>query len=130
MRWFTHVLLIFLSGGALAQPAADADSPLRRTEAALYAVREEQRAVYQQFQMIQTLQQAEAQNAAPGAPATVPQGQLPNYDDMARARQEQQDRLKNYAAELQELYARYRDLGAEAAQLLDQVRNFAQQGKK
>jgi hypothetical protein len=130
-RVIFFVLLMFLSAAALAQPAADADTPLRRAETALYAVREEQRAVYQQFQMMQTLQQAEMQGSAgASSPVYVPQGQLPNYDDMARARQEQQDRLKNYAYELQQLYARYRDLGAEAAQLLNQVRILSQQGTK
>jgi hypothetical protein len=49
---------------------------------------------------------------------------------MARAWQEQQDRLRNYAYELQQLYARYRDLGIEAAQWLDQVRILSQQGTK
>ncbi len=131
MRRITFVLLMLLSAAALAQSATDADTPLRRAEAVLSAVREEQRAVYQQFQMIQTLQQAEMQSSASASSsAYVPQGQLPNHDDMARARQEQQDRLRNYAYDLQQLYARYRDLGAEAAQRLDQVRVLSQQGTK
>lgn len=131
MRQVTLVLLMLLSAAALAQPAADADTPLRRAQALLSAVREEQRAVYQQFQMIQTLQQAEMQSSAPASSSVyVPPGQIPNYDDMARARQEQQDRLRNYAYELQQLYARYRDLGIEAAQWLDQVRILSQQGTK
>jgi hypothetical protein len=131
MRQITLVLLMLLSAAALAQSPADADTPLRRAQNLLSAVREEQRAVYQQFQMIQTLQQAEMQSAAPAISSVyVPPGQLPNYDDMARARQEQQDRLRNYAYELQQLYARYRDLGAEAAQWLDRVRILSQQGTK
>jgi hypothetical protein len=131
MRHITFVLLMLLSAAALAQTAADADTPLRRAQAALAAVREEQRAVYQQFQMIQTLQQAEVQNSGPTSSSVyVPPGQIPNYDDMERARQEQQDRLRNYAYELQQLYARYRDLGGDASQLLDQVRVLSQQGTK
>ncbi len=131
MRPITFALLMLLSAAALAlaQSAAEADTPLRRAQAVLSAMREEQRAVYQQFQMIQTLQQAEMQSSAPASTSVyVPQGQIPNYDDMARARQEQQDRLRNYAYELQQLYARYRELGAEAAQRLDQVRVLSQQG--
>ena len=131
MRHLTLVLLILLSAAALAQPAADTDTALNRAQAALAAVREEQHAVYLQFQMIQTLQQAEMQNFGPGSASVyVPDGQIPNYDDMARARQGQQDRLRNYAYELQQLYARYRDLGAEAAQRLDVVRNLSQQAVK
>ena len=131
MRQITFVLLMLLSAAAVAQSATDAYTPLRQAEAVLSAVREEQRAVYQQFQMIQTLQQAEMQSAA-AAPWSVyvPQGQIPNFDDMARARQEQQDRLSNYAYDLQQLYARYRDLGAEAAQRLDQMRILSQQVMK
>ena len=129
MRPITFAVLMLLSAAALAQSAAEADTPLRRAQAVLSAMREEQRAVYQQFQMIQTLQQAEMQSSAPASTSVyVPQGQIPNYDDMARARQEQQDRLRNYAYELQQLYARYRELGAEAAQRLDQVRVLSQQG--
>jgi len=58
---------MLLSAAALAQPAADADTPLRRAQALLLAVREEQRAVYQQFQMIRTLQQAEIPGSAPAS---------------------------------------------------------------
>lgn len=128
MRLITFVLLLLLSAAAPAQSsAADADTPLRRVEAALFAVRDEQQAVYQQFQMIQALQQIELQSPAP---AYVPQGQMPNYDDTARARQDQQDRLRSYTYELQQLFARHRDLTGEAAQLLDQVRILSQQGTK
>jgi hypothetical protein len=131
MRVITFVFLMLLSGAAPAQSAAQADTPLRRAEAALLAVREEQNAVYQQFQMIQTLQQSELQgSSASSSSVYVAPGQIANYDDMARARQEQQDRLRNYSYELQQLYARYRDLGTEAAQLLDQVRALSQQGAR
>ena len=126
MRQITFALLMILSAAALAQSATDADLPLKRAEAALAAVREAQHSVYQQFQMIQTLQQSELQSVGPAlSPVYVPESQIPNYDDVARARQEQQDRLRNYALELQQLYARHRDLGNEAAQLLDQVRILA-----
>jgi len=132
MRLITFVLLMFLSTAVPAQsPAAEADTPLKRAQATLLAVREEQQAVYQQFQMIQALRQLEMQNAtSASSPVYVPEGQIPNYDDVARARKEQQDRLKGYAYELQQLYARHRDLGAEAAQLRDQVRILSQQRPK
>jgi hypothetical protein len=127
MPKFTLLALLLLATAATAQTQ---DSPLRSTQAMLDAVREEQRAVYQQFQMIQSLQQAELQSADPAAPAYVTPGQIPNYDDMAKARQEQQVRVKNYSYELQQLHMRYRDLGTEAAQLLDRIRALSQQGPK
>ena len=49
---------------------------------------------------------------------------------MALARQERQDRLRNYAYELQQLYARYRDPGVKSAQRLDPVRILSQQAVK
>lgn len=125
MPKFAPFALLLMANLALAQPQAD--TPLQRTEAMLEAVREEQRAVYQQFQMIQSLQQGELQNTDP---VYVPQGQIPNYDDMARARQEQQVRLRNYSSELQQLHTRYRDLGAEAAQLLERMRALSQPGAR
>ena len=130
MRLITFVLIVLLSAVAPAQSSADADTPLRRAEAALFAVRDEQQAVYQQFQMIQALQKIELQNLQNPPPAYGPQGQIPNFDDVARARQEQQDRLRSYEYELQQLFARHRDLTAEAAQLLDQVRILSQQEPK
>jgi hypothetical protein len=120
--------LMLLAGVAAAQ--TQTDTPLQRTQALLDAVREEQRAVYQQFQMIQSLQQSEMQNMDPAMAQYVPQGQLPNYDDTAKARQDQQARLRNYSYELQQLHTRYRDLGAEAAQLLERFRALSQQGSR
>jgi hypothetical protein len=128
MPKFTLLALLLLANVATAQ--TQADSPLRSTQAMLDAVREEQHAVYQQFQMIQSLQQAELQSTDPAAAAYVTPGQIPNYDDMAKARQEQQVRLKNYSYELQQLHARYRDLGSEAALLLDRIRALSQQGAR
>ena len=120
------VLVTALMLAALTTAHAQSDTPLQRTQALLQAVRDEQHAVYQQFQMIQSLQQAEMQSPDPAAAAYVAPGQIPNYDDTARARQEQQTRLKNYSYELQQLHARYRDLGAEAAQLVERIRTLSQ----
>ena len=111
---------------AMAAAHAQVETPLQRTQALLHAVRDEQHAVYQQFQMIQSLQQAEMQTADPAAAASVAPGQIPNYDDTAKARQDQQTRLRNYSYELQQLHARYRDLGAEAAQLVERIRTLSQ----
>jgi hypothetical protein len=123
-------LLAFMLLANLAAAQTPMDTPLQRTQALLLAVRDEQQAVYQQFQMIQSLQQAEMQSADPASPASVPPGQIPNYDDTTRARQQQQTRLKNYSNELQQLHARYRDLGAQAVQLAEQLRILSQQGAK
>ena len=121
-----RLTLIWLMLVAVAAAHAQVETPLQRTQALLQAVRDEQHAVYQQFQMIQSLQQAEMQTADPAAAASVAPGQIPNYDDTAKARQDQQTRLRNYSYELQQLHARYRDLGAEAAQLVERIRALSQ----
>jgi hypothetical protein len=125
MRTIVVLLLLFLSGVALAQPEGDAQ--LKRLEAALGAIRQEQQAVYQQFQMINTLTQQtqQQQNTPPGQ--TSP-GQFPNYDDMVREREQQQYRLKDYSYELQRLYDRYRELGERSAALIDQIEALAMSG--
>jgi hypothetical protein len=125
-NYMARFTLIALLLAAMVSAHAQGDTPLQQTQALLQAVRDEQHAVYQQFQMIQSLQQAEMQTADPAAAASVAPGQIPNYDDTARARQEQQTRLKNYSYELQQLNARYRDLGAEAAQLVERIRTLSQ----
>jgi len=102
---------------AFSWPAWPARNRKRRrhcsAQALLAAAREEQRAVYQ------SPQQAELQNTDP---VCVLQGQIPHYDDVARARQKQQARPRNYASKLQQRHARYRDLGAEAARFLERLR--------
>ena len=69
MPKFSLLALLLLAGAATAQTQ---DSQLRSTQAMLDAVREEQHAVYQQFQMIQSLQQAELQSADPAAAIRSP----------------------------------------------------------
>ena len=128
MPKFIAFILMLLAGMAAAQ--TQPDTPLQRTQALLDAVREEQRAVYQQFQMIQSLQQSEMQNMDAAMAQYVPQGQLPNYDDTAKARQDQQARMHNYSYELQQLHARYRDLGVEASQLVERIRALSRQGTR
>ena len=124
------ILLALMLVATVATAQTQIEPPLQRTQALLLAVREEQHAVYQQFQMIQSLQQTELQSIDPASAAYVMPGQIPNYDDTARARQEQQARLRNYSSELQQLQARFRDLGTEAAQLVEQIRTLSQQGAR
>ncbi|HZP91290.1 MAG TPA: hypothetical protein VFB20_00195 [Burkholderiales bacterium] len=124
LQQFTLLLLLLPSFVSLAQP--DIDAQMQRLETALAAVRQEQHSVYQQFQMIQALRQSELQNAVTmPSPAYAPAGEPPNYDDMVRAQQESQNRLRDYSDELQRLYARYRDLEVQSRQLVDQMNGLA-----
>jgi hypothetical protein len=123
---------MFLAALPLLAPAQNArpDPEMQRYERALEAIRLEQQAIFQQFQMIQALQQQEMQSAISGQPPLyVPQGQLPNYDELQRAKEQQQDRLNSYSGQLEELYERYRQLGEQSAELVQQMQGLAQRGR-
>jgi hypothetical protein len=122
MRYLIGVVFFVLVSGAM---AAD-DLQLRRLEAALNAVRQEQQSVYQEFQMTEGLERSAAQSIEMGAAPYVPEGQAPSYDDAVRAKQEHQERLKQYSEDLKRLSARYRELGRQASALVEQIHALSQ----
>ena len=127
MRYPLALLWAMFSTVAIAQNQPD-DPAMERVERDLEAVLQEQHAVFQQFQMIQALQQSEIQSVVSGQPPLyVPEGQFPSYEDQRRAKDEQQQRLSKYSSQLEELYARYRDLGEQSSQLVRQMQELAQQ---
>jgi len=135
-----------LAGSALAQPALNPDSKasnpapdpeMARLEAVLNHVNQEQRAVYQQFQMTQELRRNEMQEGYPSmqAPSTIVQGFYvagglkdnppQSYDDNVRLLRERQERIQQYTQDLDRLYARYAELGEQKKVLLDQLMELA-----
>jgi hypothetical protein len=118
------VLFVFVSGGALAQSGSDVE--LRRLTTLLDAIRQEQQSVYQQFQMTEALQRSEIKGAESASPAMeIQEGQAPSYDDAVRAKQERQTRLKYYADEMRHLSDRYRELGTQGTELMEEMRGLA-----
>jgi hypothetical protein len=108
---------------------AHAQTPQRNPEAeavraALEALRQEQQAVYQQFQMVQALRAAQGPAVNPLAPYTPP-ATPPNYDDLVRERERATAKQTEYQAELERLYARYRELEARKRPLLDRLAELA-----
>ena len=50
-----------------------------------------------------------------------------NYDDNIRLQRERTERIQQYTRDLNQLYARYAELGNQKRALLDQLTDLAQQ---
>jgi uncharacterized protein YutE (UPF0331/DUF86 family) len=140
------------AGSALAQPALNPDSKasnpapdpeMARLEAVLNYVNQEQRAVYEQFQMTQELRRNEMQEGYPQtmqAPSTMGHGfhvagglkdnPPQSYDDNVRLLRERQERIQQYTEDLNRLYERYAELGEQKKVLLDQLMELAKASAK
>ncbi|KIO48464.1 hypothetical protein [Nitrosospira sp. NpAV] len=103
-------------------------------ELALNQVQQEQQAVYQQFQMTQELRRNEIQEnypqaiqtpnsmmQAPYAMGGLKDNPPQSYDDNVRMQRERQERIEQYARDLNRLYSRYAELGEQKKVLLDQL---------
>ena len=121
--------LLLLSGLAPADPAADAE--IRRLEAQLNLLQQEQQSAYQQFQMIQELRRAEIEAQYPQVIQNSPDYAMgnppPNYDDVVRQKAEREYRIKQYTEDLNRLYARHRELEGQKKALLERINQLAQQ---
>jgi len=135
------LLLLFsgVTGPVYAQLASGSgtrpDPRLAQLEMALNHLGQEQQAVYQQFQMIQELRRNEIQDSQP----LTAQGYLTmggvkeappaSYDDNIRLQRERTERIQQYTRDLNQLYARYAELGNQKRALLDQLTELAQQAQ-
>ncbi len=94
-------------------------SQIRRLESAISYANQEQQSLHQQFQMVLEISKAQAQQySAPQAGVTAPPG---NYDDLVRARQEADAKLKQHTDELHRIYARFLEVEAEKQRLREQL---------
>ena len=107
-------------------PAPRPDPRIFELELAVNRLTLEQQAVYQQFQMVQDMRRNEMQDLTPiilGPPAMggVKEGPPPSYDDTIRIQRERRERIEQYSRDLNQLYARYKELGNQKKALLDQI---------
>lgn len=123
MRWFA---LLWLLAVAPVLAADDIDREVRRIEAALNRISQEQQSVYQQFQMVQELRRSDQAQMQPLQSYTPP-ATPPSYDDIKREEQARAERIKQYQDELDRLYARYRELEEQKKPLLDELSALARQ---
>jgi hypothetical protein len=99
------------------------DAEFRQLDAALNRIQQAQQSVYQQFQMVQELRRAELLRPDPFAPqpnvgiAPPPQ----DYAELQRQREYRENRIKDLAAELDRLYARYQELEEQKQPLLERL---------
>jgi len=122
-------LLLLLPG--LVWADAEAEVELRRIDALLSRIQQEQQSVFQQFQMIQELRRIELQAANPtviqNSPVYAGGNAVPNVEDVARERQQRDDRIRLYTDELAQLFARYQELEQTRASLLDRQAQLLQE---
>lgn len=105
-----------------APAAAAREAETKRIQAALAALREQQQAVYQQFQMAQEMRRYEMGRPDPVAPP--PSGVAPppgNYEELLAERQRREARIRELSAEIDRLYARFREIEEERRALVEQL---------
>jgi hypothetical protein len=126
---FLMIMFVLLASTAFAQQP-EVDAEIRQLQAQIGAIQQEQQSVYQQFQMVNTLRRDELQAANPAvienSPVYSSDNPPPNYDDMVRAKQARDERIRQYTSEVNTLFARYQDLEQQKQQLLARLRALAQ----
>ncbi|WP_300086081.1 hypothetical protein [uncultured Nitrosomonas sp.] len=111
--------------------AADNEKQISGLEAAILQQQQEEQILFQQFQMLQELRRHEItqinQVLPSGSDITI-NGEAPKYEDPAKQRKEQADRIQRYTNELNELYTRYQEAENERRALIEQL-NGLKSGK-
>jgi hypothetical protein len=128
MRLLAIMFVLLASTAFAQQPEVDAE--IRQLQAQINAVQQEQQSVYQQFQMADTLRRDELQSANPAvienSPVYSSDNPPPNYDDMVRAKQAREERIRQYTSEVNTLFARYQELEQQKQQLMARQRALVQ----
>lgn len=130
MRYLILLLLFVVSMTVLAQsePGGTKDAEIRQLEKTMARVSQESQATYQQFLMTQELRRNEMLES----PDTIPLNltgksiPIPNYEDLMRRRQAKNDRMEKYTADLDRLYARYKELESERESLFERIKSLEQ----
>jgi chromosome segregation ATPase len=115
-------LAVPLGVRAQTQSQTPADAEAKGLEAAIARIQQAQASVYQQFQMAQELRRAELAKTDPFAPQPNTTAPPPgDYNELQRAREAREQRIKDLGGELDRLYARYQELEAQKAPLLNRL---------
>lgn len=128
MRYLISLLLLALAMTV----SAETDTEIRQLEKTMARVLQESQLTYQQFLMTQELRRNEMLEA----PVLIPPSlsgksvPIPNYEDMNRLRQEKDERIEKYTADLDRLYTRYKALENERETLFEQIKRLEQKPAK
>jgi len=128
MKHILLFLLLFVSATALANDGVQ--DKLKQLEADLSSVRQEQQAVYQNYQMVRDMRLMEVQEGVPPKPQ-YPYGMdlntpPPNFDEVFRMQMEREQRIRQYTDDLKNMSERYLELEQERKALLEQIRELKQ----
>jgi Mg-chelatase subunit ChlI len=128
----TLALSLLLTTGPLSAQTdfpsqTELDAQIRRVRLALDRIQIEQQSVYQQFQMMQEMRRTELQESYGSALVYTPPPTPPDYEEEVRQREEREARARAYTAELDRLYARYRELEEQKRPLLEELSELALQ---
>ena len=122
LRWLALPLALAAASAAFGQtPPNPVVQQMQRVEVAISRLSQEQVAVYQQFQIVQEMRRNEERLALQRMPIyrlstlTPP----PNVEDIQRDEDARIQRMNELQAEVDRLYARYRELEEQKRPLLD-----------
>lgn len=126
----TVLLLLLLALPLTIQ--ADSAAQVRQLEKALARLQQESQSIQQQFIMIQELRRNEMSEPTMTVPQPKIPGQsipIPNYNDLMQSKQEREQRIEKYTADLNRLYARFSELENEKQTILEQINSLEQKKK-
>ena len=128
MRYLTLLLLFIVSMTVLAESVETKDVEIHRLEKMMARVSQESQATYQQFLVTQELRRNEMLESPDNIPLNLTGKSIPipNYDDLMRRRQEKNERTEKYAADLDRLYTRYKELESEREAIFEKIKSLEQ----
>jgi len=114
---------------ALADPALEAE--MRRIEAEIVLVQQEQQTTFQGFHMTQEMRRAEQSTLDVPAVQGAAAMNLPprNYEEMVRSEQDVRNRIGQYATDLKRLFARNTELEEQKRALRERLDALRQRPK-
>ncbi|MBP6057465.1 MAG: hypothetical protein KA524_03440 [Nitrosomonas sp.] len=130
MRYIILLLSLIGSITVLAQSEVveTKDAEIRQLEKTMARVSQESQATYQQFLMTQELRRNEMMESPDNIPLNLTGKSIPipNYEDLQRRRQEKNNRMEKYTADLDRLYTRYKELESEREALFEKIKSLEQ----
>lgn len=118
------LLLISLLLIPVIASATDNKQQITALEAAITQQQQEQKILFQQFQMLQELRQYEIAQDNQSVPIDNGRGlsgAAPKYEDIQKQREERVERIRRYTHELNELYQHYQEAKNKRRILIEQL---------